>query len=600
MKASLRAPAWWQSSIDWLAPAAALIAAVFVAYSPALRGGWIWDDDYYVTHNATLRTLEGLWRIWTDIGAVPQYYPVTHTSFWIEWRIWGSDPFGYRVLNVLLHSANALLVGLILRRLALPGWWIVPWVFALHPVHVESVAWVTERKNVLSGLFYLLALLVYLRWSLPRTSSDKPQGTLYFLSLALFICALLSKSVTSSLPAVVLLIVYWKRGRIARRDVLPLLPFFALGAAMGALTSWMERNVVGAQGPEFALSLPDRVLIAGRAVWFYVTKLLWPNPLIFMYPRWRIDPAAVWQFTFPVAALGLVASLWALRHRIGRGPLVAALFFGGTLFPALGFVNVLPMRYSFVADHFQYLASLGVLTLLAVVVATRASRRAATTFTAVACLALAVVTWNHAHDFRDIETLWRSTLAKNPSSWMAHNNLGILLYERQDYGGAAARFRQAIALKPDHDQARLNLGLIAVRRGRFDEAKEWYLDALRVKPGFANAYYNLGRLATIRGNALEASEYYQRAISANPRHDAAMVDLGIALVARGNVDGAERRFRQALDVRPDNVDALLNLATVLAYRGDPVAAQRYLSEALRVDPRNAKVRAQLQSLRDTR
>jgi Tfp pilus assembly protein PilF len=590
MKASLRAPAWWQSSIDWLAPAAALIAVVFVAYSPVLRGGWIWDDDYYVTHNATLRSLEGLWRIWTDIGAVPQYYPLTHTTFWLEWRLWGAEPAGYRVANVLLHCANALLIGIILRRLAVPGWWIAPWLFALHPVHVESVAWVTERKNVLSGLFYLLALLTYLRWSLPQTSNDKPQRSFYFLSLALFIGALLSKSVTSSLPAVVLLIVYWKRGRIAWRDVLPLLPFFALGAAMGALTSWMERNIVGAQGPEFALSVLDRVLIAGRAVWFYVTKLLWPHPLIFMYPRWRIDPATMWQFAFPLAAIGLVVSLWVLRNRIGRGPLVAALFFGGTLFPALGFVDVLPMRYSFVADHFQYLASLGVITLLAATVALRLSRQAAITATTVVCLALGIVTWNHAHDFRDLETLWKTTLAKNPSSWMAHNNYGILLMGRGEYPAAAEQFRAAMAWKPDHDQARLNLGMIAERAGRFDEARAWYLDALRAKPRFANAYYNLAHVATIEGKTDEAIANYQRAIEIDPNHDEAMTNLGYLFAERGNTAAAVTQFRRALQVNPYAVRAHIGLGNIHLDADRFDQAMQEFTKAAALQPRNPVLR----------
>ena len=602
MKASFRAPAWWQSSIDWVAPAAALIALVFVAYSPALRGGWIWDDDYYVTHNATLRSLAGLWRIWTDIGAVPQYYPLTHTTFWLEWRLWGDEPAGYRVANLLLHCANGLLVGIILRRLVVPGWWIVPWVFALHPVHVESVAWVTERKNVLSGLFYLLALWSYLQFvgatlvsparlaEMRRATQASPlRWNWYAPSLALFICALLSKSVTSSLPAVVLLIVYWKRGRIAWRDVLPLLPFFALGAAMGALTSWMERNVVGAQGPEFALSLLDRLLIAGRAVWFYATKLLWPHPLIFMYPRWRIDPAAVWQFAFPLAALGLVVALWALRHRIGRGPLVAGLFFGGTLFPALGFVNVLPMRYSFVADHFQYLASLGVITLLAAAVASRLSRQTAITATTVACLALGIVTWNHAYDFRDIETLWKRTLAKNPSSWMAHNNYGTLLMTREDYAAAAKEFRAAIAWKPDHDQARLNLGMIAERTERPDEARAWYLDALRVKPRFANAHYNLGRLAAAQGKSDEAITHYQRAIELDPTHDEAMTNLGVVFADRGDLDRAAAQYRRALEVNPMSSAAHVNLGNVYlhANRFDDALAE--WGKAATLQPRNPVV-----------
>jgi protein O-mannosyl-transferase len=628
MKAAARVSARWAASIGSLAPLAVLVAVTFVAYSPVIRGGWIWDDDYYVTHNATLRSAQGLWRIWTDIGSVPQYYPLTHTAFWLEWRLWGPEPTGYRVGNVLLHCANAALIGVILRRLAVPGWWIVPWLFALHPVHVESVAWVTERKNVLSGFFYLLALNQYLKTTAaqPESSSERAarpfseeaipergtppergtlllltpvpvpeRGTLllltprYFAALALFVCALLSKTVTSSLPAVVLLIVYWKRGRIAWRDVWPLLPFLALGAGMGLLTSWMERHVVGAAGSEFALSFVDRFLIAGRAVWFYVTKLLWPNPLIFMYPRWTVDPARLWQFAFSIAAVGLIASLWALRHRFGRGPLVAALFFGGSLFPALGFVNVLPMRYSFVADHFQYLASAGVLTLLAGVVAVRASRQGARTFTAVACLALAIVTWNHAHDFRDIETLWRSTLAKNPSSWMAHNNLGIALMNRGDNAAAAQEFRAAIAWKPDHDQARLNLGMIAERAGRFDEARAWYLDALRVKPNFANAHYNLGRLAATQGVTDDAIDHYQRAIEFDPKHDEAMTNLGVLFAERGDAGRAVLLYRRALEVNPASVAAHVNLGNVYLNANQFDAALAEWAKAAALSPRNPVV-----------
>jgi Tfp pilus assembly protein PilF len=388
----------------------------------------------------------------------------------------------------------------------------------------------------------------------------------------------------------VLLIVYWKRGRISWRDVLPLLPFFALGAAMGGLTSWMERNVVGAQGPEFALSLLDRVLIAGRAVWFYATKLLWPHPLIFMYPRWRIDPAALWQFAFPLAAIGLVASLWTLRNRIGRAPLVAALFFGGTLFPALGFVNVLPMRYSFVADHFQYLASLGVITLLAATVASRLSRQAAITATTVACLALGIVTWNHAHDFRDLETLWKRTLAKNPSSWMAHNNYGILLMGRGEYPAAAEQFRAAMAWKPDHDQARLNLGMIAERAGRFDEARAWYLDALRVKPGFANAYYNLAHVATIEGKTDEAIANYERAIQIDTNHDEAMTNLGYLFAERGNTAAAVTLFSRALQVNPYAARAHIGLGNIHLDADRFDQAMQEFTKAAALQPRNPVLR----------
>lgn len=595
-------------------PALALVAVTFVIYSPALRGGWIWDDDYYVTRNLTLRTLDGLWRIWTDIGAVPQYYPLTHTTFWLEWRLWGDQPTGYHIVNVLLHCANAILVGVILRRLTVPGWWIAPWIFALHPVHVESVAWVTERKNVLSGLLYLLALSAYLKSGfgfrvsgfgktrtekgtgtrlvsvssapLPELRNPNPETRFYFLSLLLFVCALLSKSVTSSLPAVVLLIIYWKRGRIERRDVLPLLPFFALGAGMGMLTSWMERHVVGAQGREWDFSIADRFLIAGRAAWFYATKLIWPNPLIFMYERWRIDSTVAWQYAFPLAAAGIVVPLWGLRHRVGRGPLVAALFFGGTLFPALGFVNVLPMRYSFVADHFQYLASVGLITVVAAGLATHLSHRGAVRASAIVCLALAVVAWRHARDFADIETLWRNTLAKNPSSWMAQNNYGILLMKRGDDAAAAERFATAIALKPNHDWARVNLGMIAERSGRLDEARNWYLDALRVKPGFADSHYNLGRLAAGRGRVEEAITHYQRAIDVDPRHDEAHTNLGMLFAERGEPERAAALYRRALEINPHAVRGHLALGNVQLAAGRTDDALAAFAEAAALEPRN--------------
>jgi Flp pilus assembly protein TadD len=572
----------------------ALIAVTLLAYSPALRGGWIWDDDYYVTNNVTLRSASGLWRIWTEIGAVPQYYPVTHTTFWLERRLWGDRPTGYHVTNVLLHCASALLVGVILRRLSVPGWWLVPWLFALHPVHVESVAWVTERKNVLSAFFYLLALLTYLGLDEKRGMSPLKKGTSlfygrYLLALSLFVCALLSKSVTSSWPAVVLLIVYWKRGRITKADVLPLLPFFALGLAMGSLTSWMERHVVGAAGKEFDFTIADRVLIAGRAVWFYVTKLAWPNPLIFMYPRWRIDDRAIWQYIFPLAAIGLLIALWLLRHRVGRGPLVAALFFGGSLLPALGFVNVLPMRYAFVADHFQYLASLGLLTLFAAGVARCVPRGVIPHISVAVCLALAIVTWRHARDFADLETLWRRTLEKNPASWMARTNYGALLMER-DPASAAAQFRAAIALKPDHDQARLNMGRLYQQQGKPEAAREMYLDAIRVHPGFANAYYNLAALAASQGQTDEAIKRYRQTIEYDPRHAGAYAYLGQLLASRGERGEAERVLRQALAIDPDLAPAHTGLGNLLLDAGRFDAALAEFARAAALEPQNPVVR----------
>ncbi len=338
-----------------------LIVATLAAYVPAMQGGFIWDDDDYVTDNAALRSLAGLAAIWLQPGAVPQYYPLTFTSLWLDYQLWGVAPAGYHVVNVLLHGTNAVLVWLVLRRLALPGAWLAAMVFALHPVHVESVAWITERKNVLSGAFYLGALLAYLRFAgLGAPAAEAERWRSYALAVALFVCALLSKTVTCTLPAVILLLLWWKRGRVTRAEASATVPLFVVGACLALVTIWMERTHVGAQGAAWLLSPIDRALIAGRAVWFYAATLAWPHPLTFVYPRWEIDAGAWWQYLFPLAAAAVTALLFFARARIGRGPLVAVLCFGVTLAPALGFVDVYPMRYSFVADHYQYLASVAV------------------------------------------------------------------------------------------------------------------------------------------------------------------------------------------------------------------------------------------------
>ena len=331
---------------------------MFLVYQPAWQGGFIWDDEGHVTR-PELRSWQGLCRIWFNLGATQQYYPLLHSAFWTEHILWGDATLGYHLLNIALHALAALLVAWILRRLAVPGAYLAAAIFALHPVQVESVAWITELKNTLSGVFYLGAALLYLRFDETR------QRRLYLGALGLFVLGLLSKTVTATLPAALLVVFWWRRGRLSwRRDVLPLTPFFVLGAAAGVFTAWVERKLIGAEGAAFELSLIQRFLLGGRAVWFYLGKLLWPAKLLFIYPRWQLSQAVWWQYLFPAGALLLLAVLWGLRGR-WRGPLAGLLFFVGTLFPVLGFCNVYPFIYSYVADHFQYLASLGIITLVA-------------------------------------------------------------------------------------------------------------------------------------------------------------------------------------------------------------------------------------------
>jgi tetratricopeptide (TPR) repeat protein len=622
-----------------------IFLATLVAYIPAMRGGYIWDDDSYITENVTLRTLDGLRRIWLEPKALPQYYPLVHTSFWLEYHLWQLHPFGYHLVNVLLHALNAILLLMMLRYLRVEGAWLAALIFALHPVQVESVAWITERKNVLSGLFYLCSFLAYLRFcnlaADPGSTSITPgmhtpssddggnRWRFYALSLFLFLCALLSKTVTCSLPAAILLVLWWQQDRIRWRQILPLIPFFVVGVALGLTTAWLEKYHVGAQGEEWALSFLDRFLVAGRALWFYAGKLVWPFELTFIYPRWQIDAGAWWQYLFPVAAMAVIFTLWLLRQRLGKGPLVAVLFFAGTLFPALGFFDVYPMRFSFVADHFQYLASIGLISLFSASISIFYIRLGSSSRNLgfVACfgalLALGLGVWKQGSIYRDAEMLYRDTIAKNPNAWMAHNNLGVLLEQDGSVATAMTHYATALRIKPDYAIAHLNiaevlalqgkfdeaiahslealrlkpdypkphnsLGLFYARQGKTDEAVAHFSQALRMKPDYANPHNNLGALLARQGKLDEAIAHFSEALRILPDYAKAHNNLGEALFRQGKIDEAMAHLYLALQIEPEYADPHINLGTLLAGQGKLDAATAHFSDALQIEPNSVEV-----------
>ncbi len=594
---------------------AVILLMTVVAYVPAMHGEFVWDDNLYVSENDTLSSSDGLSRIWFDIGATPQYYPLVFTMFWAERQLWGLDTFGYHVVNVLLHGLTAVLLWFVLRKLAVPGAWLAAAVFALHPVHVESVAWITERKNVLSGVFYMATLLAYLRFSgLPNVGGTPRRWGYYGLALLLFVCALFSKTVTCTLPAVLLLLVWWKAGRLRAEDVLPVVPMFVIGAALGLTIAATEANVVGAHGAEWDFSPVDRVLIAGRVAWFYLGKLLWPANLSFVYYRWQVDAAQWWQYLFPAAVAAVLAVLVLMRRRIGRGPLVAMLFFGGTLFPALGFFNVYFMRYSFVADHFQYLASIGPIVLAASVLTwlgrmkkgTGASPKASVgtvsgnplgagpllqrpPFGVVICgtvvlLVLGTLTWRQSRVFANLETLWRDTLAKNPSAWSAHNNLGNLLFKRGDYAEAAKCYAEAVRLKPDFPQALGGVGISLARSGRHAEAVSYFERAVALRPHSAMQHRNLALSLTQVGRSQEAAEHFRQAIKFKPDWAEAHSDFASSLLRQGDMATAERHCREALRLDPTSARAYGVLAAVLSRQDKLDEAIETYQKALDLDP----------------
>ncbi len=491
-----------------------LVSTTIVAYLPAMRAGFIWDDPDHIVHNPILQSMDGLRQMWTDRHSLPQWYPLTHTTLWIEYGIWGDHPTGYHVVNVLVHATNAVLLWRLLSMLNIPGALLAAAIWALHPVNVESVAWITERKNVLSTMFYLLAFIAYLRAFSPDENANWKS---YVSALVLFVAALLSKTVTCSLPAAILLVIWWKAGRLRWRDIWPTIPFFAIGILLAMNTAQLEQVRVGATGDEWRYAdsrigdLLSRCIIAGKALWFYAWTLVWPVNLAFVYERWTIDWRDGWQYAYPVSFLATMIALFNFRNRIGRGPLVAVLLFAGTLVPALGFFNVFPHRYAFAADHFQYVASIGLLALAGAVLA-----RFGTAAYLVPAV-LGVLTFRQCLIYHSAETLWTDTVRKSPNNWMTWTNLGNALVAEKRYDEAIPLYEKALLLAPDVDDLHYNAGHAAARRGRFRDAEKHFREAVRIKPTYLPAWESLGDLYADELNEPEkAIEAYQRALDIAP------------------------------------------------------------------------------------
>ena len=574
----------------WL-PLPLLLIVVAAAYYPAWHGGLLWDDAAHLTHPA-LRSLGGLWRIWTDLGATQQYYPLAHTAFWVQQQLWGDHLLGYHLVNIALHAASAYLILMIMRQLGIPGGTIAALIFAVHPIQVESVAWISELKNTLSTVFYLAAAHLYLRYDAGRTRGA------YAAALLLFVCALLTKTVTATLPAALLVVFWWRRGAIdVRRDVMPLLPFFAMGIAAGLLTAWVERTMIGAQGAEFDLTVLERFVVAGRAIWFYLGRVLWPHPLIFIYPRWTIR-AEGFALLYPVAVVAGFAALWLIRKRT-RAPLTVALLFCGALFPALGFVDVYPFRFSWVADHFAYLATIPLIVGTGSLVA-RVPHKAMPLL-AVPLLVLFALTWQQSANYASAETLYRATLENNPAAWLAHNNLGKLLAENGRPEEARVHFAEAVRLNPRVAEHHMNLGRLLTGAGQLSDARRHLEEAVRLEPGNANAKTNLGVVLLRQGDAQGALRVFEDVLRLDPAHlearanvAAAHVQLGVAHAQSNRIEQASAHFREAVRYAPADAMARYNYGTALLALGRPGEAVTQLTEAVRLMPALSEARINLE------
>jgi len=565
------------------------IAVAFLVYFPALQGTYLWDDAGHLTR-PDLRSLGGLARIWFEIGATQQYYPFLHSAFWFEHQLWGQAELGYHVVNVLQHATAAFLFGLVLRRLAVPGPWLAAGLFALHPVCVESVAWIAEQKNTLSLTLYLAAALAWLRFETER----RPWR--YGLATALFILALLTKTVTATLPAALLVMAWWRRGSLRwREDILPLLPWFIAGGAMGLLTAHFEREMIGAAGADFNLTFVQRLLLAGRVPWHYLSSLLWPFNLTFIYERWAIDGSVGWQWLYLGGTSALLVGGVAAARRGRRGGLAAVLLFGGTLFPVLGFFNVYPFIYSFVADHFQYHASLALFALGGAGLFWLRGRLPALGHAALVAalgLGLGMLSWKYAGEYRSAETLYRATLARNPACWMAHNNLAILLVESGRAGEALPHYEKALRLRPSYAEGEHNLGFALNRLGRPAAALPHLERAVALKADYASAHNERGVALMGLNRFDDGRAAFEEAVRLNPRLGMARRNLGLALASAGRTEEALPHFERAVELMPEDVEAQVQYATALVVLGRINDALARFERALALDSENGRIHLQ--------
>ena len=566
-----------------------------VCYLPAmLWGGLIWDDFIWAQSSA-VREWSGLSTIWSWPSRIHQeahYWPLTYTTFWLEHKIWGLAPAGYHVVNVLLHLLNSLLVWRLLLRLSIPGAWVAAAVFAAHPVHVESVAWIIERKDVLSGLFYLAAVLVWLRFL------KQPRPWRYGLALLLFAAGLLSKSIVVTLPVALLIVQWWKEGRIAVRDLRRVAPFFLVALLITAV----DLSSIGSRHAFLDYSLAERMLVASRALWFYAGKLAWPTDLAVIYPRWDISLGDPWAWLYLAGATALAATLWFLRHRVGRGPLAGALFFAVTLSPVLGFVNHRYMQYSFVADRFQYLAGIGVIAVLIGAAVHGGGRlpvglKLGTTGLLVVLLALlGTMTWRQAEIYRDRVAFYNHIVSLNPKARSAHYNLNIALARAGRREEALAAARMAVENRPGQAKDLSVLGAALIRTERYVEAEEILRRALEIDPGHKNTRRYLAEVLRKQADYEEALEAYRALLEIDPRDAQAHAYIGDVLLNLHRYSEAVKPLNKALilikaapSLTPDLptaglLHALLGKASWGLGRLE--AGDEYFRRALELDPNN--------------
>ena len=570
------------SSRPWLV-GVLLVAATIFAYCPVWHAGFfIWDDDTFLTANPAIQSADGLYHMWYR-AITPDYYPVTYGMMWLEWRLWGNHAPAYHLVNVLLHGLSAVLLWRVLLRLGIPGAPLAAALFAVHPVNVESVAWITSRKNTLCMVFYLATVLAWLKFE------DSGRRKWYGLALAGFALALLSKTAVAPLPIVLLGIAWWRRGRVTWQDARRVVPFLLIAVVLGLVTMRFQADACGHE-PVRPEGFWSRLAGAGWAVWFYLYKALLPINLAFVYPRWRVDQRSALSYIPLVLLVAAFVVCWLWRRQWGRSPLFCLAYFVVMLLPVLGFINIYYMIYSLVADHWQYFAIIAPVTLAAALI------RKIPALAAAVLLAMGVLTWSQCGIYTNSETLWQETLRLNPDCWVAHLILGNALLQKGQMDGAMGHFQRALQANPGGAEVETDFGSALLLKGKVDEAIPHLQSALQKSPDFVGAHCNLGYALELKGRGAEAMAQYQEALRLNSRIADAHFHLGKLLLQQGNKTEAIAHLQNALQINPGYAEADFDLGVALLQQGKVEDAVSYLQKTLQINPGHTEAHVTLGNL----
>jgi len=581
-------PSWFRHDWIW---GLILVLSVILTYAPVWQTGFIWDDDAHLTAKPCIVGPLGLKEIWTTSAA--NICPLTLTTFWVEHALWGLGPLPYHLVNVLMHGACAVLLWRVLRSLRVQGAWLGAALWALHPVAVESVAWITEMKNTESGLFFLLSILFFMRWLRARDLERRTGGGWnYALTLIFAALAMASKSSTVILPVVLCLCAWWMEGRWRWCNVARVLPTFLMSLAASALSIWTQGLALAGAvtDPQWVRTWPERLATAGDAVWFYLGKLLWPHPLITIYPRWQNDTTQ-WVSYLPLLAVIVILFIFWLKSELwSRACFFAFAYFIAALLPVLGLIDNPIFRFSLVFDHFQYLGSIGPLALAGTGLAWFSDfiipkkPWLQSTLCAGLLLILGMASWQRTWAYESQETLWTDTLAKNPISWLGHCNLGLALFQKGQVDDAIAQYEKAVEIYPNYVAAHYNLGNALLQKGQLDKALAQYEKAVEIDPNDAEAHINLGNALFQKEQLDEAVAQFQKALEINPNDAEAQYNLGNAFFQKGQLDEAVAQFQKALKIDPNSFATHYNLGGAFFQKGQLDEAITQFREVLRLKP----------------